>query len=184
MVLSACWVESINGLDEGDLLGPADRDRVFEPALLGKWAMQEDKCTVTISIIGDKNEYVWRETREGHDCGDSGGETEIYYRSTLYKLDGHLFLDLTARPEDVCDVCRAMHEIFLVQIGKDSVTFAPIDSEWLGKAVKAKTVTLATLANNTDTITATPKELKGFCRQYADNKEVFKPEPEFILKRK
>ncbi len=146
--------------------------------------MQEEKCAVTINITAGKDEYTWREIAEGEGCADNGGKKEAYYISTAYKLDNHLFLDLTARSEDVCDSCRPMHSIFLAHLDKDSLTMAAIDSDWLGKARKAGTLTLSTLSNDTDVITATPAELKAFCRKYADDKEAFKPLPDFVLKRK
>jgi len=140
---------------------------------------------VTLSITAEKDQYTWRETVEGEGCSDNNGKKELYYLSTVYKLDKHLFLDLTARPEDVCDeLCRAIHMIFLVQIDKDSFTMAPIDSEWLKSSIEAKTVTLSTMSDDTDIITATPKELKAFCRKYADDKEAFKLAPGFKFSRK
>lgn len=80
-------------------------------------------------------------------------------------------------------MCVAVHWIFLTQIDKDSFSLVPIDSDWLKKAVEQKTVALATLSGDSDTVTASAKELKAFCREYADDKEVFKPIPEFTFKR-
>jgi hypothetical protein len=184
MPLSGCWVESINGLNEGELFGASDHNRIFDPALVGTWVIPADKCTETITITAENEEYTWREAGQGEDCIENNGNRELYYHSALYKLDNHLFLDVTARPEDVCNVCRAMHWIFLVQLDKNSFSMTPIDSDWLKKSVEAKTVSLGTLSNDTDTITATPNELKAFCRKYADDNEAFKPTPDSVMKRK
>lgn len=93
-------------------------------------------------------------------------------------------MDLTARPEDVCEMCLRVHWIFLVRQEKDSFTLTTIDSDWLKEAEHKKAVTLATLPNDTDTLTASPKELKEFCRKYAGDSAVFKPDPNFTFKRK
>jgi hypothetical protein len=84
--------------------------------------------------------------------------------------------------DDVCDMCLAKHDILLVKFDKTTLSFTPIDSDWLKTSLQAKTVTLATVAGDTDTITASSKELKAFCRRFAENTEVFKST--FTFKRK
>ena len=90
------------------------------------------------------------------------------------KLDAYYFLDVSPIADDVCDMCLAKHDIFLVKFDRTTLSLTPIDSDWLKKSVEAKTVTLATLAGDTDTITASSTELKAFCRKFAENTEVFK----------
>lgn len=84
----------------------------------------------------------------------------------------------------VCDMCAARHDILLVKFDKATLTFTPIDSDWLKKSIEAKTVTLSTVAGDTDTITASSKDLKAFCRQFADDKAAFKPDSMFGFHRK
>ena len=69
-------------------------------------------------------------------------------------LDSYYFLDLSPVNKDVCDMCLAKHEIFLAKFDKDSLSLTPIDSDWLKKSISQKTVSLATVADDTDTITA------------------------------
>ncbi|MGB8470373.1 MAG: hypothetical protein WCD71_09455, partial [Candidatus Sulfotelmatobacter sp.] len=57
-----------------------------------------------------------------------------------------------------------------------TLTIIPIDSDWLKKAIAAKTVTLATMPDDSDTLVASTKDLKAFCRKYAGDKEVFRPD--------
>jgi hypothetical protein len=182
LLISACWITSITGLDEGGW-DSVDHDRTFDPSLLGAWGVTSENCAVTMKITAKGDEYTLTETGKGKGCW-KGKKKELYYRGILFKLDSHLFLDLSARPEDVCEMCRPKHEIYLMRIEKDAFSMTPIDSDWLKKAVEDKTVTMATLPGDTDTITASPKELKDFCRKYADNKEAFKPIPDFAFSRK
>ncbi len=180
--LPACWVVSIEGLDESEW-GGSDHNRTFEPALLGAWLIPSPGCLATIIITADNGEYVARETSEGEKCTEED-KKEVDYRGKLYKLDQHLFLDITARSEDVCKVCIPVHWIFQIRIEKDLLGLAPINSDWLKNKLGAKTVSLATLSNETDVVTATPKDLKDFCRKYADDKEAFIQTPTMVLKRK
>jgi len=102
----------------------------------------------------------------------------------MVKLDSHYFLDVSPMDDAVCDMCAAKHDILLLKIDKAALSFTPIDSDWLKKSIEAKTVTLSTVAGDTDTITASSKDLKAFCRQFADSKEVFKTESALMFKRK
>ncbi|HTS38217.1 MAG TPA: hypothetical protein VMH04_21265 [Candidatus Solibacter sp.] len=182
LALSGCWVTSLNGLDEGGSFA-SDADRVFEPALLGSWILSGEDCEGAVQITAKNGVYQWQMSGEGTGCDDKPGKYD-YYESRLFKLDNHYFLDQTARDSDVCEMCIAIHWIFLLQLEKDSFTLIPIDDEWLKAAVEQKSTSLPTMADNTDMITASPKELKAFCRKYADDREVFKPTPDLTFRRK
>ncbi len=91
------------------------------------------------------------------------------------KLDAYYFLDMSPVAEDVCDMCIAKHNISITRFDKTTLSITPIDSDWLKKSLAAKTVTLATLGGDTDTITASTKDLKAFCLKYAKDKNVFEP---------
>jgi hypothetical protein len=181
LVLPGCWVTSLNGLSDAGLF-ENDGDQTFDAGLLGTYGITSDNCASTLTITAKEKTYEWEMTGVGEGCNQD--KLKSYYEGQLFKLDNHLFFDLTARPDDVCDVCRAVHWIFLVQIEKDSFSMVPIDSDWLKNAVQNKTASLETLPDDTDTITASGKELKAFCRKYADNKEAFTPLSDFTFKRK
>ena len=100
------------------------------------------------------------------------------------KLDTYYFLDISPMSDDVCDMCLAKHNIFLAKFDKVTLSLTPIDSDWLKKSLAAKTVAVATLGDDSDTITASSKDLKAFCRTFAENKGVFKPESTITFKRK
>ncbi|MFZ0772645.1 MAG: hypothetical protein WCA49_21380 [Candidatus Sulfotelmatobacter sp.] len=172
VLMSGCPVKSLNGLDEGG----NDPDIVLDARLVGTWPSVGEKCTSTLTITAHEKVYSWQVV----DC-ESNKKTS--YEARLFKLDQHYFLDMTAPSEEVCDLCIGIHLIYSVQFEKDSVALAPLDYDWFKKAVQKKRVSLATLPDDPGTITSPPKDLKAFCRKYADNKEAFKPDPDSILKR-
>lgn len=134
---------------------------------------------MTLTITAQEKIYAWEMISVGKGC-----DPKTYYEARLFRLDNHQFLDLTARPDDVCSACVAVHWILLVQLDRDSFTLAAIDSDWLKKGLEQKTGMLATVPDDTDMLTASAKDLKAFCRKYADDKEAFKPIPDFTFKRK
>jgi len=182
VLFSGCWVSSTEGLNEGDYL-QRDADLTFDPSLIGTWEVTEDKCITTLTVTTEHQAYDLKAAHRGEGCSEAESKPN-YYSAQLFKLDDHLFLDVSPRPDGVCEMCLPLHSIFLAKPEKDSLSLTPIDSEWLKKALEQKTVTLATRPGDTDTLTASPKDLKAFCRKYAGNREVFKPSPGFIFARK
>jgi hypothetical protein len=172
LLMSGCPEKFLNGLDEGG----NDPDVVFDARLLGVWSDAGQKCTSTETITAHEKVYSWQHL----DC-ESNKKTS--YEARLFKLDQHYFLDMTAAAGEVCDLCVGIHLIYLVQFEKDSVALAPFDYDWFKAAVEEKRVNLTTLPDDTGTITSSSKDLKAFCRKYADNKEAFKSDPDSIFKR-
>lgn len=185
LVLPSCWVQSINGLSEA---GPFsyDKDQIYDSDLLGTWTITDQQnCLVTTQVTADGRDYNWKVTSMGKGCNNEHQVETNNYDGQLFKLDDHRFLDLTAGAEEkVCQACTRVHWIFKVDAANDSLTLIPIDSEWLEKAEKESTVTLPTAHGDGDMLTASPKDLKEFCRKYADDANVFKPSPDSTLKRK
>ncbi|MBI3478353.1 MAG: hypothetical protein HY010_21690 [Acidobacteria bacterium] len=182
VLLSGCWVSSTEGLQEGDYLH-RDADITFDPSLIGTWEVREDKCTTTLTVTTEHQGYDLKADHRGAGCSAAESKPN-YYSAQLFKLDDHLFLDVSPKPDDVCEMCLPLHSILLAKPEKDLLSLTPINSEWLNSALEQKTVTLATRPGDTDMLTASPKDLKAFCRRYADNREVFKPNPSFIFARK
>ena len=148
LVLPSCWVSSINGLSEAELF-ETDKDQAYDPALLGAWTTKSGDCETTLTITANGKDYHWQTSGVGEGCDKDRGDA-IYYEAQLFKLDDHKLLDVTARSSDVCDACVAVHWIFKVDVEKDSFSLIPIDSDWLDKAEKEKTVILATVHGNHD----------------------------------
>jgi hypothetical protein len=172
--MAGCPEKSLNGLDEGS----NDPDMVLDARLLGVWHDVGQKCTSTETITSHEKVYSLQYV----DCKSN---EKTSYEARLFKLDQHYFLDMTAASEEVCDLCVGIHLIYLVQFEKDSVALSPLDYDWFKTAVQEqqKSVSLTTLPDDPGTITSSPKDLKAFCRKYADNKEAFKPDPDAVLKR-
>jgi hypothetical protein len=182
LVLPGCWVSSVNPLyDIGAFDHPRnDPDMVFDQSLIGSWTATDDKCTTLLTITAEEQGYDLQSSDHGEECS----EEKSHYQAILVKLDSHYFLDLSPVSADVCAICLARHEVFLAKFDKTTFSITPIDSDWLKKALEAKTVTLTTVENDPDTLTASSKDLKAFCREFAENTEVFKPGSTKTLKRK
>lgn len=182
VVLQGCWVASINPLyDEGTWDHPHnDPDVVLDQSLIGSWSLTDKKCTTVLVIALEKNAYDMQSTEQGDGCS----EDKSHRRSRLLKLGTNYFLDVEPLPADVCDMCVAKHDIFLVKFDKTMLSLTPMDSDWLRKAIETKRVKLATVAGDTDTITASTKDLKKFFRKFAEDKQAFKAESAETFKRK
>lgn len=183
LLLSGCWVSSINPLYEEttiDHLHVVPDDVVFDQSLIGIWIAADNKCTTMLTIASKGTVYDLQSTDQGEGCS----ENKSHRQARLVKLDTHYFLDVSPMEDDVCDMCAAKHDILLVKFDSARLSLIPIDSDWLKKSLEAKAVTLSTVAGDTDTITASSQELKAFCRQFADDKEAFKPNSAFGFKRK
>lgn len=182
IVLPGCWVSSINPLyDEGSFPDShRDPDMVFDQSLLGTWTATNDDCTTLLTITAKDEVYDLQSTEEGEQCSGD----KLHRQGRLVKLGAHYFLDVSPMDADVCDMCVAKHDIFLAKFDKATLALTPIDSDWLKNALEVKMVTLATLGGDTDTITASSQDLKAFCREFAENAEVFKPESAEAFDRK
>ena len=176
LAFPACWVTSINPLyEEWSVDQPQeDPDLVFDQGLIGSWSRAEDKCVTLLAIEAKDQVYGLQGTDQGEGCAEADKPTHTQAR--LVKLDNHYFFDISAINDDVCDMCRPVHNIFLVKWDKTTLSLTPIDSDWLKKSIAAKTLNIATLSGDTDTITASSRDLKAFCRKFAYDARVFGPE--------
>jgi len=180
-MFSGCWVSSVHGLDEDTLFRP-DPDITFDDSLNGTWHVTKDNCTTTLTVSGSNRTYDLELISQGDKCNDA--DNKAHYLAKFVKLDNRFFFDVYPMPSDVCDMCLALHWTFLVKFDKNTLTVTPIDSEWLKQASAQKTLTLTTLPDDAETITSSPKDLKAFCRKYADSDEVFKPDASLRFNRK
>jgi hypothetical protein len=180
MTLPACWVTSINPLYEDGFLSSKDPDLAFDPSLTGSWTAVNDTCTTVMTVAAKDEVYDLQSTEQGEGCSSD----KVRYQAHLVKLDSHYFFDISPANEDVCTMCLPKHNIFLAKFDKDTLSLIPIDSDWLKKSLAAKTANLETLQGDSDTLTASSKELKAFCRKFADNKGAFRPESTATFRRK
>jgi hypothetical protein len=186
LFLQGCWVESINPLyEEGTWDNPVeDHDVLYDPTLIGSWIEVGDNCDAPLTITAMDGVYDLQSVDRNEDEGCVESDKPSHYQARLVKLDNYYFLDFSPLSEEVCAMCLAKHDIYLAKFDKSTLSITPIDADWLKKSLAAKKVTLATLGEDTYTITASSKDLKAFCRRYAGNKKVFKPESAITFQRK
>jgi hypothetical protein len=186
IVLPGCWVMSINPLYED--VTPKDRDIVFEKDLAGSWSIKDGKCTVVLTLTPMDDFYDLRYV-EGEECNDP--DKQIHQQARLVKLDTYYFLDISPMPDDVCEMCMALHWIFLAKFDKDILALTPIDFEGLKKLMQTASVHLKRLPDSSKPrifddpmrLTSSSKELKDFCKGFAGDKRVFNPELTVVFKR-
>jgi len=186
LVLPGCWVMSINALYEES---PRDPDIVVEKNLSGAWSLTDDKCTTILTVTVSEEVYDLKSVQRGTECNDAGKESRQQAR--LVKLGAHYFLDTSPWPDQICDACLPLHWIFQVKIDKDVLALSPIESDGVKKQREAGSVHLEVLPRDPKpamfespiTLTALPRDLKDFCRRFADDKSVFKPESVIVFRR-
>jgi hypothetical protein len=178
LALPACWVTSVHSLyGEGK-----DVDVVTDQNLVGTWtATDRDKCTTTLTVAVEGGTYNLRYSASSDACSNRG-ET-FMFQGKLVKLDVYRFLDIAPLDKDVCDWCIAKHQIFLVRVDADTLAVTPIDSDWLKAALASKAANLASLPGDTDTLISSTQDLKEFCRKFAGDRTVFKPDSTAVFRR-
>jgi hypothetical protein len=180
---TACDVTSINALYDGD----NDPDLVFAPNLTGSWSLADEKCATVLTITKKGNAYEFRSIDQGKGCDD---QTETRQLAHLMKLDGRYFIDVEPTNDQVCDRCLATHWIALAEFDDQRLAFTPIDSEGLGALIQTGVAEVSTLPADPNALipeatrlTARSGDLKNFCRRFATDTSVFKPESTFAFER-
>jgi len=145
-----------------------DRDVVFDEALLGVWKDDSDgACKFTKS--GDNHyELLIMD------------EKPARYEARLIELGGATFLDLYPKPlSGEVDLYPGnivpAHSLARVTIGKDSISIATMQGDWLKRLSDRNQLDLAHERINGDMIalTAPTRELQAFALKHANDKEVF-----------
>lgn len=186
LLLQGCTVVSINSLYEDAT--PKDPDIVLEKDLVGTWFERDNKCVTTVSIVSHEDAYDLQSV-QGEGCSHPG--EKVRQGARLVKLGESYFVDMYPRPDDVCDTCLGLHQIFLMNFTKDKMTLTPIDAEGLRALLSAKKLKLSIVPEDPKalfperplTLTASSKDLKEFCRKFATDKKIFKPESSEVLNR-
>lgn len=179
VLLSGCWVFSINPLYEEN--STKDPDLTFDERLIGSWGRMDDGCMWTLTIKAEQQVYELT-SMPAPECKND--EKAARYEGHLVKLNAHYFLDVAPRHEDVCDLCIPVRSILLVQLDGRSLAFAPIDYNWLKKAIESKTVSLQVLPDRDYTLASPTEALKEFVRKHADDSAVFEPDPDLVFQRR
>jgi len=181
LVLTGCWVYSVEPLYEANASHP-DPNLTFDQRLLGSWTQTGEGCTRILTMSGDRKSYEMV-MAPAADCKSEDKTT--HYEGHLLKLGTSLVIDVTPESDDVCDLCLPLHSFLLVMLENDSLTFVPMDHDWLAQAMKDKKVDLADLARHGPydpvVLTSSSKQLREFVSKYADDKSAFNSEADHGL---
>jgi hypothetical protein len=167
----------------------AEKDLVFNPALVGTWTLEGD--TYIFQKSGEKNYELT------HFQNDHPTDTAVF-KASLGKLGKYWFLDLfpesRALESHLTNGVYTHHLILTHTISRiwfegDSIRIATLEDDWLKKMIINKKIKLSYVESKGATggdqllVTATTKELQQFLTKYANNKEAF-PEPGVLHKLK
>jgi len=185
LALAGCDVTSINALYDGD----NDPDLALEPSLTGTWRSVDQKCTTVLTITAKDGAYDLQSVERGEGCQNPGRESRQL--GHLVKLDSHYFLDIEATGDQVCETCLATHWIALAEFDDQRFAMTPIDSDGLGELMQAGIANVSVLPEDPDallpdratTLTSRSKDLKNFCRLFATDRTLFKPDSTFAFER-
>ena len=148
-----------------------EKDLVFEPALVGAWAYEnEEEVTWECKKSGEKSyELVFTEK----------GKAPATFEGHLVQLKKYLFLDIYPAAAAIKDNAYEDHLIrshtfYRIWIEGDSVRLAGLNPEWLQDMSAKKKVKLhfERLPDGM-VLTASTQELQEFVLKYADDPEVF-----------
>jgi hypothetical protein len=174
--LTGCWVYSVQPLYEENGAHP-DPDLTFDQNLVGSWVQINTQCSWTLTVSGDRQSHVLN-MAPGPECKSEDKPTR--YEGHLLKLGSSEVIDVTPQSTDVCDLCLPLHSFLLVMLQNDSLTFVPMDHDWLVQQVKDGKVSLPELARHGSSdavvLTSSSKQLKEFVSKYVSDKSAFNSE--------
>jgi hypothetical protein len=159
----------------------AEKDLVFNPALVGTWTVEGD--TYIFQKSGEKNYELTHFQKE------NSKDTAVF-KVSLGKLGKYWFLDLFPERRALeahlnngvyTHHLIPVHSISRVWFEGDSMRIATLEGDWLRKMMQNKKLKIPYILNKEADgeqflVTASTKELQQFVTKYADNKEAF-PEP-------
>lgn len=153
-----------------------DKDLVFDPALLGEWADQKSKESLTFTPR-DKNEYKLVFTN------DSGEKNP--YITRLVKLDGKLFLDVASDLSAECNcLCMPVHLFFLISQVEPTLRMWDFNDKWLETFLKKNPSALNhEFIDNDLLLTASTKRLQTFFLRHLNTKDAFTSPADYVRKR-
>jgi len=181
LALTGCWVYSVEPLYDANASQP-DSSLTFDQSLLGSWTQTDKECKWILTVSGDRQSYQMV-MAPAADCKTEDKTTR--YEGHLLKLGTSLVIDVTPESDDVCELCLPLHSFLLVLLENDSLTFVPMDHDWLAQAMKEKKLDLAELARHGPydavVLTSSSKQLKEFVSKYAGDKSAFNSEADHGL---
>jgi hypothetical protein len=149
-------------------------DRIFEPALQGRWVPERDTqavaADISLTFARDK-ENTYQVT-----FGDESYNSHRL-RAQLGRLADFLFLDVWPDNRDTDGLLRIpAHAFFRIRIEPDALELAYLDDEWVKDMVAQGKVQIPHEFLGPDIVlTATTKELQALVLKYAANPDAFSP---------
>ena len=156
-----------------------EEDLVFEMALVGTWADEEDQDTWTFQKSGEYD-YDLTVTEDG-----SRGK----FKAHLVQLGSFLFLDLYPQePEMENDFYKfhliAAHTFSRIWLEGDALSLSMLNNEWVKDMIdQGKEKIAHERLEDTIVLTAATADLQQFVVKYAEDDKAF-PEPGELIRRK
>jgi hypothetical protein len=146
-----------------------EEDLVYDPALVGTWAVEESKDTWTFRKAGDKA-YDLIYTERG---------VPARFDAHLVRVGEVLFLDTYPGEPDIKNGFYLIHLVpahtfSRIGIEGDVLRYAMLDLDWLKKMIAEKETDIGhEEVDGGILLTASPKELQEFFLKYADDDKAF-----------
>lgn len=172
LLISGCVVPSLHPLF-------TEKDLVFDPALIGTWA-EEDEEEAWIFLKSGDNAYDLIHAAEG---------TPIKYEAHLVRLGKFEFLDIYPQEPEIKNDFYKLHLIpahtfWRIWTDGDVLLIARLDPDWLKDMIARKKVKIAhERLDDRIVLTASTKELQKFILKYAEDINAF-PDPAELHRQK
>ncbi len=157
-----------------------DKTKMFEPALLGTWAEENDEHWTFEK--GKEQSYIVRLTKDRDTVGE--------FTAHLVRLKNYLFLDLFPAPLFESEREKSNYAFHFIQVhtisrlwlAGDTLRLAMLDSDWFRRNLKNRKVALPYIKRDEQLlVTASTGELQKFVVRYAEDSGAF-PNPGVFVK--
>jgi hypothetical protein len=152
-----------------------ESETIYDARLLGTWISVGTavKDTLEFRRLGEKV-YEAIFTEKG---------TSTVFVIDLGKLGAQMFLDAELARTSL-DAQWASHSFYKLHIGRDKLTIAHLEEDWLKKIADGKRLNLShKLSGDKIILTAPTDSLQKFVMKYAQSKEAFPKPTTFVLKK-
>jgi len=153
----------------------SEKDIVFNPALIGTWAGEEDEGTFSFVQSGEKGYTVTMR--------DEKGGTEVY-NASLGRLGKYWFMDSSPANDERDYHLITAHLITKIQLDGDTLQMSLLESDWLRDMIETKKLSIAHVRRDGEIIlTASTEELQALLLRIARDEKAF-PDPIILARMK
>ncbi len=151
----------------------ADKDIVFNTALVGTWAGKDDEQTFSFKQSGEKGYTVTMR--------DENGEEDVY-AARLGRLGKSWFIDSSPVKDGRDFHLISTHLTTKIQLEGDTLRMSLLESDWLREMIDAGKINVPHVFRDNEIIlTATTKELQALVLRYAEDDKAF-PDPIVLVR--